>query len=395
MVQKKSTTNLTELLLQCMAEPDPMLSMLEWLCDKLMEAEISSKVGADKSEHSTERQSYRSGYRPRRFDTRMGTIYLMVPKIRQGGYVPFFVSNRKRSEAALIQVVQEAFVNCVSTRKMERLAKSMGIENLSRSQVSTMAREMDEQVEEFRSRSLADCRYPVLWVDALYEKVRYDGRVVSMAVLLVCGVNEAGAREVLAIEPMLEESRESYAQLFAKLKERGLQPPSLVISDAHAGLVAAIRESFPGASWQRCKVHFMRNILAHIPHRDKQAFAAELKQIWLAPDAEAARKRAATLAEAYEKRFPQAVRILEDGLEDSLQFFSFPALDSRKISSSNMLERLNKEIRRRTRVIGIFPNPGSYLRLVTAYLMEYADDWSSSRSYLSAQSIQNVLFSAA
>ena len=139
----------------------------------------------------------------------------------------------------------------------------------------------------------------------------------------------------------------------------------------------------------------LRNILAHIPHRDKQAFAAELKQIWLAPDAEAARKRAATLAEAYEKRFPQAVRILEDGLEDSLQFFSFPALDSRKISSSNMLERLNKEIRRRTRVIGIFPNPGSYLRLVTAYLMEYADDWSSSRSYLSAQSIQNVLFSAA
>lgn len=395
MVQKKSTTNLTELLLQCMAEPDPMLSMLEWLCDKLMEAEISSKVGADKSEHSTERQSYRSGYRPRRFDTRMGTIYLMVPKIRQGGYVPFFVSNRKRSEAALIQVVQEAFVNGVSTRKMERLAKSMGIENLSRSQVSTMAREMDEQVEEFRSRSLADCRYPVLWVDALYEKVRYDGRVVSMAVLLVCGVNEAGAREVLAIEPMLEESRESYAQLFAKLKERGLQPPSLVISDAHAGLVAAIRESFPGASWQRCKVHFMRNILAHIPHRDKQAFAAELKQIWLAPDAEAARKRAAALAEAYEKRFPQAVRILEDGLEDSLPFFSFPALDSRKISSSNMLERLNKEIRRRTRVIGIFPNPGSYLRLVTAYLMEYADDWSSSRAYLSAQSIQNVLFSAA
>lgn len=319
----------------------------------------------------------------------------MVPKIRQGGYVPFFVSNRKRSEAALVQVVQEAFVNGVSTRKMERLAKSMGTENLSRTQVSNMAKEMDEQIEAFRSRSLVGCRYPVLWVDALYEKVRYDGRVVSMAILLVCGVNEAGTQEVLAIEPMLEESRESYTQLFAKLKERSLQPPSLVISDAHAGLVAAIRESFSGASWQRCKVHFMRNILAHIPHRDKQAFAAELKQIWLAPDAEAARKRATALAEAYEKRFPQSIRILEDGLEDSLQFFSFPALDSRKISSSNMLERLNKEIRRRTRVIGIFPNPDSYLRLVTTYLMEYADDWSSSRAYLSAQSIQNTLLSAA
>ncbi len=188
--------------------------------------------------------------------------------------LPFFVSNRKRSEAALIQVVQEAFVNGVSTRKMELLAKSLGIENLSRSQVSNMAKEMDEQVETFRNRPLAGSRYPVLWVDALYEKVRYDGRVVSMAILLVCEVNEAGAREVLAIEPMLEESRESYTQLFENLKERGLQSPFLVISDAHAGLVAAIRESFPGASWQRCKVHFMRNILAKIPHRSGGVLAA-------------------------------------------------------------------------------------------------------------------------
>jgi len=378
-----------------MTDTDPMLSMLEWLCDKLMEAEISAKIGADKSKHSTDRQSYRSGYRPRRFDTRMGTIYLMVPKMRQGGYVPFFVSNRKRSEAALIQVVQEAFVNGVSTRKMERLAKSLGIESLSRSQVSNMAKELDEQVENFRNRPLDACHYPVLWVDALYEKVRFDGRVVSMAILLICGVNEAGTREVLAIEPMFEESRESYAQLFRKLKERGLRLPSLIISDAHAGLVAAIRESFPGASWQRCKVHFMRNILAKIPHRNKESFASELKQIWLAPDADAARKRAVALAEQYENRFPEAVKILEDGLEDSLQFFAFPALDSRKISSSNMLERLNKEIRRRTRVVGIFPNPDSYLRLVATYLIEYAEDWSDSRAYLSAESLQKAFSVAA
>lgn len=389
MVQKKSSTDLMELLLQCMAKPDPMLSMLEWLCDHLMEAEISSKIGADKSEQTPQRQGYRSGYRPRRFDTRMGTIYLMVPKMRQGGYIPFFVSNRKRSEAALIQVVQEAFVNGVSTRKMDRLARSLGIEGLSRSQVSTMARELDEQVEAFRSRPLTG-RYPVLWVDALYEKVRYDGRVVSMAILLVCGVNDAGMREVLAIEPMLEESRESYSQLFEGLKARGLRAPSLVISDAHGGLVAAIRECFPGASWQRCKVHFMRNILVHVPHKDKQVFADKLKQIWLAPDRKTARKRADALAEEYEKRFPQAIAILEDGLEDSLQFFSFPALDSRKVSSSNMLERLNKEIRRRTRVVGIFPNTGSYLRLVATYLLEYAEDWSSSKAYICALSIQQA-----
>jgi transposase-like protein len=395
MVQKKSTTNLTELLLECVSQPDPMLSMLEWLCDRLMEAEITAKIGADKSEHSPERSSYRSGYRPRRFDTRMGTIYLMVPKIRQGGYVPFFVSNRKRSEAALIQVVQEAFVNGVSTRKMERLARSLGIENLSRSQVSNMAKELDEQVEAFRNRPLNGNRYPVLWVDALYEKVRYDGHVVSMAIQVVCGVNEQGAREVLAIEPMLEESRESYTQLFDKLKERGLQTPSLVISDANGGLVAAIQKNFPGASWQRCKVHFMRNILAKIPHRSKENFAAELKQIWLAPDAKAARKRADSLAEEYEKRFPEAIQILEDGLEDSLQFYSFPALDSRKIASSNMLERLNKEIRRRTRVVGIFPNPDSYVRLVATCLMEYAEDWSDARAYFSAEAIQKAFSIAA
>ncbi|MFT8890151.1 MAG: IS256 family transposase [Ethanoligenens sp.] len=369
--------------------------MLEWLCDRLMEAEISAKIGADKSEHSAERNSYHSGYRPRRFDTRMGTIYLMVPKVRQGGYVPFFVSNRKRNEAALIQVVQQAFVNGVSTRKMEHLAKSLGIENLSRSQVSNMAKELDGQVESFRNRPLNSSRYPVLWVDALYEKVRYDGHVISMAIQVVCGVNEEGIREVLAIEPMLEESKESYTQLFDKLKERGLQTPSLVISDAHSGLIAAIQKNFPGASWQRCKVHFMRNILARIPHKSKENFAADLKQIWLAPDAKAARKRADSLTKEYEQRFPDTIRILEDGLEDSLQFYAFSALDSRKIASSNMLERLNKEIRRRTRVVGIFPNPDSYVRLVATYLMEYAEDWSDARAYFSAESIREAFSTAA
>ena len=215
--------------------------------------------------------------------------------------------------------------------------------------------------------------------------------MVSMAILIACGVNEQGHREVLAVEPMLEESKKSYSQLFKGLRERGLKSPSLVISDANKGLIAAIRESFPGASWQRCKVHFMRNILAHVPQKEKKTFAAQLKEIWLAPCAELARQRAEQLSEKYRKRFPRAIELLEDGLEDSLAFYAFPDLDARKISSTNMLERLNKEIRRRTGVVGIFPNPDSYLRLVTTYLMEYADDWSVSRAYLKPISVQALL----
>lgn len=394
MAQGKNSTNLTELLLQCMAEPDPMLSMLEWLCAQLMEAEVSGIVGAEKNAHSSSRKDYRCGYRPRRLDTRMGTIYLMVPKLRGRGYIPFFVTERKRSEAALIQVIQEAFVQGVSTRKMEKLARSLGIENLSRSQVSEMTKGLNEQVREFRRRPLTE-RYPVIWTDALYEKIRVDGRVVNMAVLVVCGVGEQGQREVLAVETMMEESRESYSQMFQSLRQRGLGTPALVISDANRGLIAAIRESFPGASWQRCKVHFMRNILAHVPQKEKDVFAAQLKEIWLAPSAELARQRAEQLSERYEKRFPRAMEILEEGLEDSLAFYAFPELDARKISSTNMLERLNKEIRRRTNVVGIFPNPNSYLRLVTTYLMEYAEDWSVSRAYLSLKSIQTLLRGAA
>ena len=390
MAQQKDTTNLSGMLFQFMGTADPMLNMLEWLCSQMMETEISNKIGAEKHEQSQERTSHRCGFRTRRLDTRMGTMYLLVPKVRNGGYIPFFVTERKRSEAALVQVVQEAFVNGVSTRKMEKLAKSLGIEGISRSQVSEMTKGLNEQAEDFRNRPLTSNAYPVLWVDALYEKVRYAGHVVSMAILLVCGVSEEGKREVLAIEPMLEESKESYKQLFEKLKERGLTKPSLIVSDAHKGLVAAIGECFPGASWQRCKVHFMRNILVHVPHKEKERFASLLKGIWLTTDLETAKQRAQELADQYKEKCPKAVETLEEGLEDALTFLAFPKLDARKVSSNNMLERLNKEIRRRTRVVGIFPNPDSYLRLVTVYLMEYSEDWSVTRSYLSEESLKSL-----
>jgi putative transposase len=389
MAYLKSTASFEKMLLRFITEPDPMLSMLEWLCHKLMEVEIGAKLGAAKGEHSEERLGYRSGCRVRRFDTRMGTMYLMVPKVRKGGYVPFFVTEKKRSEQALLQVVQEAFVNGISTRKIERLAKSMGIESISASQVSEINKELNDQVEEFRQRRL-ESTYPVIWIDALYEKIRVGRRVCNMAVHVVCGINLEGKREILAIEPMYEESEASYTALFDNLKARGLQTVWLAVSDAHQGLVKAVQKSFLGCSWQRCKVHFMRNILAHVPAKEKESFAARLKQIWQQPDSKSARSYADHLIQEYADRLPKAVETLENGLEDSLQYYEFPEIDSRKISSTNVLERLNKEIRRRSRVVGIFPSMESYIRLVCCYLMEYSEDWESARCYIKNDIIEAI-----
>jgi transposase-like protein len=315
-------------------------------------------------------------------------MYLLVPKLRKGGYIPFFVVERKRSEQALIQVVQEAFINGVSTRKIERLAKSLGIENLSASQVSEINKGLNEQVEVFRTR-LLEREYPVLWIDALYEKIRTDGRVINMAVLIVTGINTTGIREILAVEPVYAETEETYTQLFNKLKERGLEDVWLVVSDAHKGLQAAVKKSFLGASWQRCKVHFMRNILAHVGHRDKGQFAAKLKQIWVQPDRASALRLADLFIDEYQEQYPEAIEVLSEGLEDSLQFYSFEDFDSKKVSSTNMQERLHKEIRRRTRVVGIFPSEESYVRLVTSYLIEYSEEWSTGRSYIRSELIES------
>jgi len=222
MAGKYDTSTYKKLLLHFMGEADPLYSMLQCLTERMMEVESEMKVGAVKRKHTTDRTTHFSGTRVRRFDTRLGTLYLLIPKLRQGGYVLFFVTEKKRSEQALIQVVQEAFINGVSTRKMERLAHSLGIEGISAGQVSTMTKELDEQVARFRTRSLEQ-EYPVIWVDALYEKIRFDGRVISMAVLVVAGITTDGHREILACEPMMNESEETYRVLFNNLKERGLE----------------------------------------------------------------------------------------------------------------------------------------------------------------------------
>jgi putative transposase len=386
MAQNNHTPFLKKMLIEFMAEPDPLYAMLEWLTNELMKLEAENKVGAHKGEHCPTRTTHFSGTRVRRFDTRLGTIYLLVPKLRKGGYIPFFVTERKRSEQALLQVVQEAFINGVSTRKMERLAQSLGIESFSASQVSEITKDLNEQVEWFRTRPL-EKEYPVIWVDALYEKVRCERHVISMAVAVVQGLTNEGNREILAVEPMYAESEDTYTHLFEQLKSRGVETVWLCISDAHTGLKNAIQKCFLGSSWQRCKVYFMRNILVHIPHKEKESFAAKLKQIWYQPDQECAKQYALLVIQEYRDRFPQAIALLEEGLEDSLQFLAFPHLDQRKISSTNSLERIHKEIRRRTRVVGIFPTTDSYLRLVTSYLIEYTEDWMSSKKYISSEAI--------
>ena len=235
-----------------------------------------------------------------------------------------------------------------------------------------------------------EATYPVLWVDALYERIRDNRAVKNMAVLVVTGINTEGKRDILAVEPMYEESAATYTKLFDNLKERGIEKVWLVVSDAHKGLVKAARESFIGCSWQRCKVHFMRNILGCVSSRDKKFFAEKLKQIWLQPDYDSAKKYADGLMNEYEGKYPQAIATLEEGLEDSLQFFNFRQIDARKIASTNLLERLNREIRRRTKVVGIFPSMDSYIRLVTSYLIEYSEDWSSGRSYINPMLINEI-----
>jgi len=259
MAQQHYRTHFKKALLQFITEPDPFLAMLKWVMTEMMRIEAEAKVGAAKGKHAQDRTTYFSGARARRVDTRLGTVYLLVPKVRKGGYIPFFVSERRRSEQALIAVVQEAFINGVSTRKIERLAHAMGIENISASQVSEFNKELDSQVADFKTRPLAE-EYPFLWIDALYQKVRVEGRVVSVAVMIACGVNPAGSREILAVEPMFDESEDSWRAFFRKLKARGMRRTALCISDAHAGIQAAVRKEWLGTCQRSCNISPLRSL---------------------------------------------------------------------------------------------------------------------------------------
>lgn len=359
---------------------DPLRSMAELITDFLMEAEVTAKVGAEPHERSADRTTHRNGHRERRWDTRLGTLTLQVPKVREGGYVPSFIEHRKRSEQALISVIQEAVVKGVSTRKIEAVLEEFGIAGISAGQVSQLCASLDEKVRKFREAPLGEIRY--VWVDALYEKVRVDERIESMAVVIATGVNLQGRREVLGLDVIAAETEEGWGEFFKSLKERGLRGVKLVVSDAHTGLKNAVRKVLK-TEWQRCKVHFYRNVLAQVPKRSQAEVSEAMKAVFVQRDQKSAEAKAADLVRQFQARFAKAMEIFEAGIDDVLSYLHYPQHHRTRISSTNPLERLNREIRRRTRVVGIFPNVAACLRLIGMLLVEKNDDWlTDDKAYL-------------
>jgi putative transposase len=364
---------------------------LEWLLQRLMEAEVTEKIGAAPYQRTTERTNLRNGSRPRTFETRVGTLDLKIPKLRKGSYFPAFLEPRRRSEKALVQVIQEAYVLGVSTRKVDELVEALGMSGVSKSEVSRLAAELDERVTAFRERPLEGA-YPYVWLDAKYLKIREGDRVVSMAFVVAIGVRETGEREVLGFDVGLSEHEAFWKAFLRSLVARGLKGVKLAISDAHEGLKAAISAVLQGASWQRCRVHFLRALLSHVP-RDAQAMVAALvRTIFVQPTSKDARLQLAKVAEFLQTKYPKPAQILTEAQEDILAYMTFPSEHWRQIHSTNPLERLMREIGRRADVVAIFPNRAAALRLVGAVLMEQHDEWlAAPRRYFSLESMQRVL----
>jgi len=363
-----------------------MLELLGKVLHVVMEHEVSQVCGAEYGERSSERLNSRNGYRARPLETRLGTVQLQIPKLRKGSFLPSFVEPRRRWEKAFVSVVCEAYVHGVSTRKVEDLVEAMGAQGMSKSTVSRMAKSLDASVDEFRNRELQGS-YPYLWLDALYLKVREGTRVVSKAVLVAYAVNEEGGREVIGIDVAQSEMKSCWKRFLESLVERGLSGVQLVISDAHCGLKAAVSEVLNGTSWQRCYVHFLRNLLSTVPRSAQDAVSAVVRNVFRQSEQEAAKQAASQAIGTLELKYPKAAELLCEAEDDVLAYMSFPQAHWRQIRSTNPLERLNKEIRRRTNVVGIFPNEASVLRLVGMLLVEQNDEWAVGRRYFSLNSM--------
>jgi putative transposase len=361
---------------------------LRWVVAQMMEAEVSELVGAEHGERTPERLTHRNGYRSRRWDTRAGEIELQIPKLRRGSYFPSFLEPRRRSEQALLNVVQQAYVCGVSTRKVDQLVESLGL-RISRSEVSRISAGLDEQVQAFRTRPL-EGRYPYLWLDAKVEKVRDGGRVRRKCLVIAHGVHESGRREVIGLDIGEAETEAFWREFLRDLVKRGLTGVQLAISDAHEGLKAAIAQVL-GCPWQRCTVHFLRDCLGHARRDEHGALAALIRPIFNQASREEARDRLSEAVAALEGKLPKVCEALEAAEEDILAFYAFPADHWKKLRSTNPLERLNREVGRRTDVVGIFPDDTSLIRLTTMLAIEQNDEWLVSRRYLSAGSMAPLL----
>ena len=370
------------------ADTDLLREMVHTFIQALMGAEVDALCGAAYGERTPDRTNRRNGVRPRRFDTRAGTIALGIPKLRSGSYFPdWLLEPRRRAEQALIQVVAECYVRGVSTRRVDGLVRTLGIEGISRSQVSEMARSLDEAVAAFRSRPLDAGPYTYLWLDALTLKCREGGRIANVAAVVATSVNADGHREILGLDVLTTEDGAGWTHFLRDLVARGLTGVRLAISDDHTGLVGAVGACLPGTSWQRCRTHFMRNILAKVPKTAQPMVATLVRTIFAQPSQDEVAAQLGRVTEQLERTFPDAAELLAAAGPDITAFASLPVEHWRQIWSNNPQERLNREIRRRTDVVGIFPNREAIIRLVGPVLSEQHDEWVVARRYMSQESL--------
>jgi putative transposase len=372
--------------IQASTDGDFLRAVAAHTLQRLMEFEVDGLIGAARHERSDERTTYRNGHRARQLETRLGTLDLKIPKLRRGVYFPAFLEPRKTAEKALTAVIQEAWIQGVSTRKVDDLVQALGMTGISKAQVSALCRDIDSRVQSFLDRPL-DGDWPYVWLDATYIKVRQDGRIVSIAAIIATGVNQDGRREILGLGQ--SEAAAFWIDFLRSLVRRGLKGVRLVISDAHEGLKAAIAQVL-STTWQRCRVHFMRSLLAHVPKSQQTVVSAAVRQVFVQPDRKTAGQTWRHVADQLRPRFPKVAALLDDAESDVLAYLDYPEPHRSKLHSTNPIERLNREVKRRTDVVGIFPNEDSVRRLVGAILLEQNDDWQLQHRYLTLETMTGM-----
>ena len=375
-------------LLEKVGEGDFLRTVAEAVLQLLMDADVEGLIGAGRYKRNGERCTWRNGFRDRSLDTRLGQLQLRIPKLRRGSYFPPFLEARKGSEKALVAVIQEAWIGGVSTRRVDDLVQAMGLGGISKSQVSKLCKDIDERVNAFLDRPLTG-EWPYLWLDATYLKQREGGRIVSVAAIIAVAVNAEGRREIVGLHIGPSEAETFWSTFLKSLSRRGLRGVKLVISDAHEGLKAAIRRVF-GASWQRCRVHWMRNALAYVQKTQQSMVAAALRQAFLQPDRAQASQMLRHVADQLRQKWSKLAAFIDDSEADVLSYMDFPEPHRGKIHSTNPLERLNKEVKRRADVVGIFPNEAAIIRLIGAVLLEQNDEWQLQHRYMQVEAMAGL-----